>query len=131
MGLNPLSHAPDAAAALRTLTAALTADPVANPPVAGRYNRVIDALNRLPRPLSALGALVLVAFAMIDPAGFAARMAALSDMPDPLWWLIGAVMTFTFGARETHYLRNKPSAPPKPDETAPNAALDDWQSGQP
>lgn len=87
------------------------------------YDHVIDALNRLPRPLAAIGALVLVAYAMIDPAGFAARMAALADMPEPLWWLIGAVLTFTFGAREAHYLRNRPAAPPETPAQAPQSTV--------
>ena len=81
----------------------------ANGARAGAYDRVVDALNRLPRPLMALGALALLGYAMDDPAGFAARMQGLRTMPQELWWLIGGVLTFYFGAREAHYLRTKPA----------------------
>lgn len=128
-------------AALKALTDALLAEmPVAvtqstDPKLRGRYDQMVDAMNRLPRPLLALGALVLVAYGMIDPAGFSQRMTALAGMPDALWWLLGAVITFTFGARETHYLRNRGTqtgAPaPKTAADSANAALDDWQSAQP
>ncbi len=39
-------------------------------------------------------------------------MQGLAAMPEPLWWLVGAILTFYFGAREAHYLRKK--APPGP-----------------
>ena len=68
-------------------------------------------------------------------------------MPEPLWWLLGAVVAFYFGARETHYFRNRAVAVP-PDLMAPapvdapagpaslppgggdedNAALADWRA---
>ncbi len=67
-------------------------------PKAG-FDRVMDALNRLPRPLMALGTLALIMTALIDPVWFSARMNALSQMPEALWWLIGAVISLFFGAR--------------------------------
>ena len=75
---------------------------------AGRkgFDRAIDALNRLPRPAAALGALALMGFALVDPTGFEARMQALAAMPEELWWLMGGVLTFTFGAREAFYIRS-------------------------
>lgn len=76
-----------------------------------RFDQLVNAINRLPRPLMALGTLLLFADAMLDPAGFADRMAALQSMPEPLWWLVGGVITFYFGARETHYLRQGTAAP--------------------
>ena len=69
------------------------------------YDHVVDAMNRLPRPMMALGTLAIFAVAAINPAWFEARMQALSVMPQPLWWLLGAVITMFFGARETHYIR--------------------------
>jgi hypothetical protein len=33
-------------------------------------------------------------------------MAGLGYIPDPLWWLLGAIVSFYFGAREMHYFRN-------------------------
>ena len=67
-------------------------------PQAG-FDRVMDALNRLPRPLMALGTLALIAAVLIDPVWFSARMDALAQMPEALWWLIGAVISLFFGAR--------------------------------
>ena len=63
------------------------------------FDRVIDGLNRLPRPAMALGTLGLMAAAMVDPLWFGERMAGLALVPEPLWWLLGAVVSFYFGAR--------------------------------
>jgi hypothetical protein len=71
------------------------------------YDRAVDALNRLPRPLVALGTLSLFLMAALDPARFEAWMGSLATVPEPLWWLMGAVLTFFFGARETWHLRQK------------------------
>ena len=37
-------------------------------------------------------------------------MVGLNAIPEPLWWLLGAIVAFYFGARETHYFRNRPVA---------------------
>lgn len=71
----------------------------------GRFDRMVNGLNRLPRPLLALGTFGLFAYAMADPYAFAARMIGLQEVPEPLWWLLGAVVSFYFGARELHYVR--------------------------
>jgi len=65
----------------------------------GLFDRVIDGLNRLPRPAMALGVLFLIGSAMVDPVWFASRMQGLALVPDPLWWLLGAIVSFYFGAR--------------------------------
>jgi Holin of 3TMs, for gene-transfer release len=67
-------------------------------PKAG-FDRAMDALNRLPRPFMALGTLALIAAALIDPVWFSARMDALAQVPEALWWLIGTVISLFFGAR--------------------------------
>ncbi len=64
-----------------------------------RYDRVLDGLNRLPRPALALGTLGLFVAAMVDPLWFAARMQGISLVPEPLWWLLGVIVSFYFGAR--------------------------------
>jgi hypothetical protein len=64
-----------------------------------RFDRVMDGLNRIPRPAMALGTLGLFVAAMIDPAWFAARMAGIALVPEPLWWLLAAIVSFYFGAR--------------------------------
>jgi hypothetical protein len=100
----------------------------------GLFDRFINGLNRLPRPLLAVGTIGLFVYAMIDPQQFAFRMVGLNAVPEPLWWLLGAVVAFYFGARETYYFRNRQVAVPaalgaasseKPEE---NPALDDWRS---
>ena len=72
------------------------------------YDRLIDAMNRLPRPLMALGALGVFVVAGINPAWFETQMQVLAAIPQPLWWLLGAVITMFFGSREAHYIRQNP-----------------------
>ena len=74
----------------------------------GWFDRFIDGLNRLPRPMMALGTLGLFAAAMTDPVWFAQRMQGIALVPEPLWWLMGAIVSFYFGARhqaKTHDLQ--------------------------
>ena len=107
------------------------------------FDSVIDGLNRLPRPMLALGTLGLFVHAMAEPEDFARRMHGLHHIPEPLWWLLGAIVAFYFGARETHYFRVRPPLPPAlPGEaegpaagaaplpaetTGANPALDAWR----
>ncbi len=65
----------------------------------GVFDRLIDGLNRLPRPALALGTLGLFTSAMVDPLWFAARMQGIALVPEPLWWLLGVIVSFYFGAR--------------------------------
>ncbi|MEM9522762.1 MAG: holin family protein [Pseudomonadota bacterium] len=67
---------------------------------AGFFNRIVDGLNRLPRPAMAFGTIGLFVFAMADPDAFAVRISTLSLVPEPMWWLLGAIVSFYFGARE-------------------------------
>jgi len=107
----------------------------------GWFDRFVNALNRLPRPMLALSTIGLFAYAMAAPVGFSVRMQGLAYVPEPLWWLLGAVVSFYFGARELHYFRNYapyvPAAPmagtrsqasvQTPDDPDFNAALEDWR----
>ena len=65
----------------------------------GGFDRLMDALNRVPRPAMALGTIGLFASAMVDPVWFSERMAGIALVPEPLWWLLGAIVSFYFGAR--------------------------------
>lgn len=65
----------------------------------GGFDRFMDAVNRLPRPAMALGVLGLFISAMVDPVWFSQRMAGIGLVPEPLWWLLGVVVSFYFGAR--------------------------------
>ena len=101
------------------------------------FDSFVNGLNRLPRPLLALGTMALFIYAMAEPAGFGLRMQGLQQVPEPLWWLLGAIVGFYFGAREAHYLRNRVWTVPKADPVAQpegdftdNAALRDWSDGQ-
>lgn len=69
------------------------------------FDSLISGMNRLPRPALAMGTLGLFVYSMVDPIGFAGRMQGLSLVPDPLWWLLGAIVSFYFGARELHHFR--------------------------
>jgi len=63
------------------------------------YDRFIDGLNRIQRPAMALGTLRPFLSAIIDPVWFAERMQGIALVPEPLWWLLGAIVSFYFGAR--------------------------------
>ncbi|WP_439104973.1 holin family protein [Celeribacter marinus] len=65
----------------------------------GGFDRFMDGLNRVPRPLMAFGTIGLCVAAMVDPVWFAARMQGIALVPEPLWWLFGAIVSFYFGAR--------------------------------
>lgn len=104
-------------------------------PRSGWFDGFVNGLNRLPRPMLALGTLGLFVYAMAAPDGFALRMQGLAFVPEPLWWLLGAVVSFYFGAREAHHFRMtrpqvsrataaKPAAGPGIDE---NPALAAWR----
>lgn len=79
------------------------------------FDRAVNGLNRIPRPALAFGTIGLFVHAMYDPIGFAARMQGLVLVPDQLWWLLGAVVSFYFGARELHHFR----------DGRPNVSIDD------
>lgn len=104
----------------------------------GLFDSFVNGLNRLPRPMLALGTLGLFVFAMVDPVRFSERMLGLAYVPEPLWWLLGAIVGFYFGAREAHYFRTRPAAGRVPLQAAAggtaiagaedNAALAEWRA---
>lgn len=65
----------------------------------GWFDRFMDGVNRLPRPALALGTLGLFVSAMVAPLWFAERMQGIALVPEPLWWLLGVIVSFYFGAR--------------------------------
>lgn len=102
------------------------------------FNNAVDGLNRLPRPILALGTVGLFVFAMFDPLAFSKRMMGLDTIPRELWWLLGAVVSFYFGARELHYVRKtRPKGRQavvvrdlNTEASEDNAALSDWSQSQ-
>ncbi len=75
-------------------------------PRKGLFDRLIDGLNRLPRPLLAFGTLGLFVSAMVNPIWFASRMQGIALVPEPLWWLMGAIVSFYFGSRHQAVAQN-------------------------
>lgn len=65
----------------------------------GLFDRLMDGVNRLPRPVMALGCIGLFISAMVDPIWFSLRMQGVGLVPQPLWWLLGVIVSFYFGAR--------------------------------
>ncbi|MDI3335926.1 holin family protein [Defluviimonas aestuarii] len=102
----------------------------------GIFDRFVNALNRLPRPMLALGTLGLFVYAMVDPDSFTRRMVGLNYVPEPLWWLLAAIVGFYFGAREAHYFRARtkfafpPTGRSAPEDDAENPALGEWRRHQ-
>ena len=101
-------------------------------PALSWFDRMVNGLNLLPRPFLAFGTIGLFVYAMVDPQAFAFRMVGLNAVPEPLWWLLGAIVAFYFGARETYYFRNRAVVSPFAAGTAvpeENAALEEWRRG--
>ncbi|MTH63439.1 hypothetical protein GL284_04050 [Paracoccus sp. DK608] len=108
----------------------------------GWFDDFMNGLNRLPRPVLTLGTMGLFVYAMVEPQGFGLRMENLNLVPEPLWWLLGAIISFYFGAREAHYFRVRPRFDTRPPQAAPssaaassdsfgdNPALRDWAEEQ-
>lgn len=90
----------------------------------------IDGLNRLPRPLMALGVIALMAWPAINPQTFAEAMQGYAMMPDWLVQLVMAVVLAYFVSRTVEKMRQPPSvsgpsrvempAPTLPLPSAPN-----------
>ena len=105
---------------LKSVLSDILHPPATAPSRSGRYDLLIDAVNRLPRPALAFGAIAIFLFAMIDPAAFAQRMDALKAAPDELWWILGTVIATHFGAREAYHMRHRKGGPVAPaQETTP------------
>jgi len=108
-------------------------------PRRGVFDRIVDGLNRLPRPALALGTIWLFVMAMQRPEKFIKGMEGLALVPEPLWWLMGAIVSFYFGAR--HQVKSQEFQrsiamslaagqvdPPKSAPAEVNPALQDWQA---
>lgn len=109
----------------------------------GLFDRFVDALNRLPRPMLALGTIWLFVMAMRQPDEFIRGMEGLTLVPEPLWWLMGAIVSFYFGARhqakgqefqramaQSLIVAQSHRAPAPEVALTANAALLEWQNGQ-
>jgi hypothetical protein len=95
-------------------------------PALSWFDRMVNGLNRLPRPFLAFGTIGLFVYAMVDPEAFAVRMVGLNAVPEPLWWLLGAIVAFYFGARETRCAGGECGAGGVAAGVIPVAILDLW-----
>ncbi len=72
---------------------------------------------------------------MRAPEDFAASMVGLAAVPEPLWWLMGAVVSFYFGARhqakahefQSSFARIAAQTASALPARSDNPALDDWR----
>jgi hypothetical protein len=114
------------------------------------FDRLVDALNRLPRPILTFGTLALLATAVVVPEWFTGRMEALAQLPESVWWIVGAVLGIHFGARvQDKAQAARQEEPPIPERagtpaaaaprgdavvtlgalrTGTNGALDEWRA---
>ncbi len=121
-------------------------------PKVSLFDRAVDGLNRLPRPAMAFGTIGLFVAAMVDPVWFSARMQGIALVPEPLWWLLGAIISFYFGARHQakgqEFQRSIAESLGRTQtvsdniraldalesaatfQTGPNPALEDWRASQ-
>lgn len=70
----------------------------------GRANRtwwdsLVDGLNRLPRPMIAIGILAFFIIAPLYPDHFLKIASAYEKMPDGFWTLLAVIIGFYFGGR--------------------------------
>lgn len=78
------------------------------------WDSLVDGINRLPRPLMAFGVIALFVWASVDPVRFAAAAQAWALIPDEMWLVLGAIVTFFFGDRTLLGMRR--SGGPTPDQ---------------
>lgn len=64
------------------------------------WDSLVDGLNRLPRPLLAFMTIGYFLFAYFDPSEFQVLNVALEAIPEQMWVLLGAIVSFYFVARE-------------------------------
>lgn len=65
----------------------------------GWFNHLMDGVNRVPRPAMAIAVIWLMALPAYDVVLFSEMMAAYALVPEAMWLLFGAIVTFYFGAR--------------------------------
>lgn len=63
------------------------------------WDSLVDGINRLPRPMMAIGTLGTFVWAAYDPISFTECMVALGVVPEQLWYLWLTIVAFYFGGR--------------------------------
>jgi len=62
-------------------------------------NQIVDALNRLVRPMFTYGIVGLFVFACVDPEKFAIVVQSLAIIPEMMWYVMMTIISFWFGGR--------------------------------
>ena len=65
----------------------------------GRFDRLMDGVNRLPRPLLVLGVFGILVWTSIDPIAAAQVFTSWAIIPTEFWYVVLAIVTFYFGGR--------------------------------
>jgi len=63
------------------------------------WDSLVDGLNRLPRPLIALGIVAFFLLAPLEPVRFLEIAKAYQTLPDGFWALLSVIVAFYFGGR--------------------------------
>jgi Holin of 3TMs, for gene-transfer release len=63
------------------------------------WDSLVDGLNRLPRPLIALGIVAFFLLAPLEPVRFFEIARAYQMLPDGFWALLSVIVAFYFGGR--------------------------------
>ena len=63
------------------------------------FDRLIDDINRLPRPIMTFGVIFMFFMAIYNPLLFATWMVALQGIPTNLWYIMATIVLFWFGGR--------------------------------
>lgn len=63
------------------------------------FNMLIDGINRLVRPIMTYGIIAMFIWAAVDPAAFYLFIKNIQIVPELMWWVFLAIITFWFGGR--------------------------------
>lgn len=84
---------------LDTATLNQMAAEFANRGARGWFDRFMDGLNRLPRPMLVLGVFGILVWTSIDPIASAQVFTSWAIIPAEFWYVVLAIVTFYFGGR--------------------------------
>jgi len=65
----------------------------------GWFDRVMDGVNRLPRPMMVIGVFGILFWTSIDPIAAAKVFTSWAIIPAEFWYVVLAIVTFYFGGR--------------------------------
>ncbi len=65
----------------------------------GWFDRMMDGINRLPRPMLVLGVFSMLIWTARDPVGSAEVFTSWAIIPTEFWYVVLAIVTFYFGGR--------------------------------